>query len=308
MIRPLTCICMLLAGGSGLYLYQSKHRAQMLDREIERTLKATDTVRDRIGVLRGEWALLNEPERLAGLAQSHLGLRTLMPGQFVTAGELGSRLPPVVVPGAVHVPGEDEISVAAGSIPPSPSLAPISTSAPAIPARPVAGTAKAPPVPPATPSRMPAQVASASQALSSPLPPPRPGPAPPVLAPVVSVSASPIVAAPPVKPVQPRPAASPSASAVQVAASARPTAPAPAGTSIGESVMRTARLLSGGQQGAAHTANAVGPAPQPAANPPAYNPPSSSQAITSVLGGSRPVLPPLVPFGSAMAASVASTR
>ena len=26
MIRPFTCICMLLAGGSGLYLYQSKHR------------------------------------------------------------------------------------------------------------------------------------------------------------------------------------------------------------------------------------------------------------------------------------------
>jgi len=295
MIRPLTCICMLLAGGSGLYLYQSKHRAQMLDHQIERTLKATDAARDRIGVLRGEWALLNEPERLAGLAQSHLGLKTLMPGQFVTAGELGSRLPPVVVPGAVHVPGEDEISVAAGSIPPSPllPLLPFSASAPAIPARPVGGTAKAPPVPPASPSRMAAQVAS-----TSPLPPPRPVPAPPVLAPVVSVSASPIVAALPVKPVPPRPAASPSASAVQVAASARPTAPAPAGMSIGESVMRTARLLNGGQQGAAHTANAVGPAPQP----------STNQAITSVLGGSRPLLPPPVPFGSAMAASVASTR
>jgi len=305
MIRPLTCICMLLAGGSGLYLYQAKHRAQMLDREIERTLRATDAARDRIGVLRGEWALLNEPERLAGLSRSHLGLKTLMPGQFVTAGELGSRLPPVVVPGAVHVPGEDETSVAAGPIPPSlsslPSLPPLSTSAPAIPVRPVAGTAKTPPVPPATPSRMPAQVASAS-----PLLPPRPVPAPPVLAPVVSVSASPIVAAQPVKPVPPRPAASPSASAVQVAASARP--PAPAGTAIGESVMRTARLLSGVQQGAAHTANAVGPAPQPAANPPAYSPPSTSQAITSVLGGSRPLLPPPVPFGSAMAASVASTR
>ena len=32
MIRPITCVCFLLACGSGLYLYQSKHRVQLLDR------------------------------------------------------------------------------------------------------------------------------------------------------------------------------------------------------------------------------------------------------------------------------------
>ena len=43
MIRPFTIICMVLAGASGLYLYQTKHRAQMLDREIQRTVRQTDT-------------------------------------------------------------------------------------------------------------------------------------------------------------------------------------------------------------------------------------------------------------------------
>ena len=46
MIRPLTLICMLLACGSGLYLYQTKHRVQMLDREIAQTVQATMAARD----------------------------------------------------------------------------------------------------------------------------------------------------------------------------------------------------------------------------------------------------------------------
>ena len=36
MIRPLTIVTFLMACGSGLYLYQSKHAAQVLDRDIER--------------------------------------------------------------------------------------------------------------------------------------------------------------------------------------------------------------------------------------------------------------------------------
>ena len=44
MIRPFTCVCFLLACGSGLYLYQAKHRVQMIDREIEKTVRATDGI------------------------------------------------------------------------------------------------------------------------------------------------------------------------------------------------------------------------------------------------------------------------
>lgn len=298
MIRPLTCVCMLLAGGSGLYLYQSKHRAQMLDREIERTLKATDTAKDRIGVLRGEWALLNEPERLAGLSQSHLGLKTLVPGQFVTAAELGARLPPVVVPGAVQMPGEDEPPTSTGEVLPTPPAP-----APGVPTRPIAAAVKAAPVPPSAPPRAPAQIASALQPPASPLPPPRPVPPRSVLAPIIDVSAGPIATASAPKPVPARPATASSASAGQGVASARPAAPSPGGLSIGESVLRAARL-----RGGAQAANTDGPAPQPANNAPASSEASSSPAIASALGGARPPLPRPVPLGSATAASLASVR
>ena len=93
MIRPLTCLCMLLAGGSGLYLYQEKHRTSLLDREITRTIRASEAAHERTGLLRAEWALLNEPGRLQGLADRFLALHAMSPSQFVPTAELASRLP-----------------------------------------------------------------------------------------------------------------------------------------------------------------------------------------------------------------------
>ena len=54
MIRPATYVCLLLAGVSGLALYQSKHRTHLLDREIMRTLRATAQTEERIAVLAEE--------------------------------------------------------------------------------------------------------------------------------------------------------------------------------------------------------------------------------------------------------------
>ena len=70
MIRPFTCVCFLLACGSGLYLYQSKHRVQLLDRQIEKTVRATEELREQTRVLHAEWTLLNDPQRLQALADS----------------------------------------------------------------------------------------------------------------------------------------------------------------------------------------------------------------------------------------------
>ncbi len=80
MIRPVTCVCVLLAGASGLYLYQSKHRVQLIDRQIEATVRATQAARERTGVLRAEWTLRNDPERLAQLAGRFLQLKTVHAG------------------------------------------------------------------------------------------------------------------------------------------------------------------------------------------------------------------------------------
>lgn len=113
MIRPFTFICMLLAGGSGLYLYQSKHQAQLLDREIARTVKQAEAARERAGVLRAEYTRLNDPQRLAELANDHLTeLKSTAPKQFTTWTELEKRLPAVGTPPAEAPPLEPEAPAA----------------------------------------------------------------------------------------------------------------------------------------------------------------------------------------------------
>ena len=187
MIRPFTCVCLLLAGGSGLYLYQSKHRAQMLDREIGRALRQTELARDRIGLLRAEWAVLNEPERLAELSKQHLGLRQLSPTQFVAAADLGARLPPVMAPGAAYAaPAEEPVVLAQAAPPPVARHVPVPAPAPRVAAV-LPAPARAPtPVRPA--QRAPEEAARTPVQLAAPAPV---RPAPPVL----SVAALPLVAA-----------------------------------------------------------------------------------------------------------------
>jgi hypothetical protein len=98
MIRPITCICFLLACGSGLYLYQAKHRVQLLDRQIQDTVQATEKLREQTRVLHAEWTLLNDPQRLQALGDQFLTLKTVQPNQFTSMADLDSRLPPVPPP------------------------------------------------------------------------------------------------------------------------------------------------------------------------------------------------------------------
>lgn len=95
MIRPFTLICALFAMGAGLYLYQSKHESQLLDRKIAAIVRATDDTRTRIGMLRADYQLLNDPTRLQGLADQQLTLKAIAPTQFTTLTELTRRLPAV---------------------------------------------------------------------------------------------------------------------------------------------------------------------------------------------------------------------
>ncbi len=117
MIRPLTCLCMLLAGGSGLYLYQEKHRTSLLDREITRTIRASEAAHERTGLLRAEWALLNEPGRLQDLADRFLALHAMSPSQFVPIAELASRLPAPLAPSASDTTDDGAVVADAGPAP-----------------------------------------------------------------------------------------------------------------------------------------------------------------------------------------------
>ena len=308
MIRPFTCVCMILAAGSGLYVYQTKHRGQLLDKEIERTIKTTEAVRQRITMLQSEWAGLNEPERLADLmrqhaaelAQQHITLRTSATTQLAALNDLGTRLPAPLPPGTAYAPtdeGEDTPSIPTGAAPaPGPVAAarPAPTRLAAAPARPTATAA--PPAPAAVPTAAPIQVA----ALPTPPANPHPASKPPARAAATErglpeppaadrgpdrVAVAQIAAQAGARP--PAAALPPGAVPVAALAPARPHITAPVVT-VGAAPIAPPRRPAP----ASATASPVVPAASIVSNP------SSAPGIGSVLGGVRPSLPPPVPYAA----------
>lgn len=93
MIRPLTVICCVLAGGTVLYTFQAKHAVQLLDRQIEKTLADTASLREQSRTLKAEFTLRENPERLRTFADQYLSLKPMLPTQFATIAELDARLP-----------------------------------------------------------------------------------------------------------------------------------------------------------------------------------------------------------------------
>ena len=104
MIRPFTCVCLILAAGSGLYLYQVKQRAFALDASLRSTFHDIDAARDRTRMLRADWALVNDPERLQALASQYLTLQPMQPSQLVTMDQLAAALPQPVPLSATPAP------------------------------------------------------------------------------------------------------------------------------------------------------------------------------------------------------------
>ncbi len=95
MIRPFTCLCLMIAGGSGLYLYTAKHDAQMLDREISKLSRQAQDSRARAAMMRAEYDRLGDPERLRELADQVLTLKPTDPQQYTSLADLDRRLPAV---------------------------------------------------------------------------------------------------------------------------------------------------------------------------------------------------------------------
>lgn len=262
MIRPFTFICMVGALGSGLYLYQCKHQAQVLDREIARTIKQTEATRDRIGMLRAEWAQLNQPDRVSDLARAHTALQTAKPTQFVSAADLASKLPP---PAAAP---QQPTDMPPDETPPEP----VAQAEPPPAETPTAASPAAPePAPAGTPDRKPGRAPIRPTPVSAPVasapsPVPTFNPAQVAAAPV-HASPPPSALRPPVRhtlPAEP-PRARPAVPYVQPVVAPSDTRPTYAP-----------------------------PAYLPAPSPPAY--PAASGG--SVLGGSRGALPPPVPFAA----------
>ena len=114
MIRPLTCVTVLMACGSGLYLYQTKHQAQVVDRQIERAVKAITATKVQTRELAAAWTVLGSPDRLQQLSSQYLSITPVTPSQFVAMADLDSRLP---APRALPPPGSDAPSDTPSGVP-----------------------------------------------------------------------------------------------------------------------------------------------------------------------------------------------
>jgi hypothetical protein len=175
MIRPVTIATFLMACGSGLYLYQSKHEVQLLDRTIERTVHETAALREQSRLLVAEWTMLNDPERLRQLSDTYLNLRSIAPTQFTSLADLDNRLPPPQAEPLPSAPEPEKTPVAAS---PDPSGTAPAASEPANPV--VADEQDNLPVPPmpAPPHAAPSAVVVAAVRP----PPPKPQPPKPLVA------------------------------------------------------------------------------------------------------------------------------
>ncbi|MCP1245458.1 hypothetical protein NKW54_05830 [Acetobacter cerevisiae] len=128
--RPFTCCCAVLAIASGFFLYTKKHQTTLLDQQISKIVSDTERVRSQTAMLRTEWALENQPERLTRLAEHHLvGLHTMDPAQFVRMADLSARLPAPTV----KIPAEDpRAGMTAATLASAQPTAPVAATRPAV--------------------------------------------------------------------------------------------------------------------------------------------------------------------------------
>lgn len=186
MIRPLTLVSLLVAAGAGLHLYQVKHSVSLLDRELREVNRQTEVVRERSQILRAEWALLNEPDRLRQVAQRHLALEPMAPAQFIREAELERRLPnarPFAGPPSLFGPPELPVLVPEALMVPTPVAA--------VPSAPSPAMAKPEPPPRQVQAESPPRLSAAAAA------PPAPRPAAPPAQPRVTPALHVAPAAPP---------------------------------------------------------------------------------------------------------------
>jgi hypothetical protein len=155
-IRPVTLVTGLLMLGSGAWLFVVKHRAGTLDHKIGGVTAQIRSSEQRIRVLRAEWALETDPNRLARLAAMFMPqLKPMKPDQLVSWQQLADVLPP---PGAElpHLPLPPPLP---GDLSRAPSSAAVATAA----APETVALATIPPSVPPRSSSKPRSVATVSQ-------------------------------------------------------------------------------------------------------------------------------------------------
>ncbi len=83
--------------GLGYWAYDETVMTQQTVREVEELQRAIGVERERLAILRAEWAYLNRPDRLRDLVDinfERLGLMPLAPDQFGLAVQIPYERPP----------------------------------------------------------------------------------------------------------------------------------------------------------------------------------------------------------------------
>jgi len=91
MIGKATSLLLTAALAVAAILYSTSFKTRELEEDLGSINRKIVAEYDKIQVLKAEWALLNDPERIERLAKAHLALRPADPRQFAEVATLPTR-------------------------------------------------------------------------------------------------------------------------------------------------------------------------------------------------------------------------
>ena len=95
MIKLLHVVAIGALMSSAFYVYTIKYETTLEAEQLQKLKAKAQREREAIAVLKAEWAVLNRPDRVQALADSHLDLQTLTIAQVVRPSDIPLRGPKV---------------------------------------------------------------------------------------------------------------------------------------------------------------------------------------------------------------------
>ena len=96
-VRLLHVVVIAMLVMAAAFVYRVKYESTRQAERVAKLHMAIRHERDTIAMLRAEWAKLDNPVRVQGLAERHLKLQTILPTQFGDLDNLPDR-PPATAP------------------------------------------------------------------------------------------------------------------------------------------------------------------------------------------------------------------